>query len=245
MAALITEPQIPSTAPRAYRPVSGLSLSEDYLLRQFARPSRAPEKITYELTHDAGLIYQYYRLREEMFISVWGLEHFSGQKDAFDDDSDIIVARMGNHCIGGCRLTFSDGNKRLPMEKDDLTIAQCFPELPLGDGITYLEVSRLAILPDYQSGAAMLELTREMFKRAAEKGARFAFAIAPAPLARSYRKTTIAFGGPVWAISKYAVPDREEYEGIKMVLLTMDLAPIYGQQTISTKTSKTDLLPTA
>lgn len=208
-----------------------VELSDEYLIRKFSRPDRAPASVVYEVTKDVGYLHQYYRLREEMFINVWGLEHFIGGKDEFDDASDIIVARLGNHCIGGCRQTFSYQGEHtlLPMEKDGLRMQELLPELPLED-VTYLEISRMAILPEFQNSVVMLELIRQLIKRAAEKKAMYAFTLAPLPLARNYRKATTLFGLK-WSVRHdVIIPEREEYEGIKMVLSVLDLASIYRQK---------------
>jgi hypothetical protein len=162
-----------------------------------------------------------------MFISVWGLQQFSGKKDEFDDISDVMVARVGRQVIGGCRLTFSTPDHRaLPMEGQDFNLEDTFPEIPLHT-MEFVEISRMAILPEYQNSLVMLELSRQLLKRGAEKRARFAFTLAPVPLARNYRKAASLFGLN-WKIrNDIEIPDRQEYEGIKMVLSMLDLAPVY------------------
>jgi hypothetical protein len=202
-------------------------ISYDSVASRFSRPQRTPAKVVYELTRDPGYLFQYYRLRAEMFISVWGLEHFNGQKDAYDDSSDVVVARIGNHVIGGCRVTFKapHGNDPLPMEKSDFSLAEKFPHLPLAECI-HVEISRMAILPDYQNSVVMLELSRQLLKLGIEKHARYAFTLSPAPLARNYRKAAMLFGLKWNILNNIAIPDREEYEGIKMVLSMLDLDTI-------------------
>jgi len=219
----------PKVTPLALYPtLRDSELSEEYLTRRFSRPAKEAERVTYELTRDPGYLHQYFRLREEMFISVWGLKQFSGQKDEYDDESDIMVARIGNQVVGGCRLTFStpEDRKHLPMEKQDFVLEDQFVELGLYD-LKFAEISRMAILPEYQNSLVMLELSRQLLKRGAEKKARYAFTLSPVPLARNYRKAAHLFGLN-WKIrADMEIPDREEYEGIKMVLSMIDLAPVY------------------
>lgn len=206
-------------------------LSDVNIARRFRRQPLQPQAVIYEETRDPGYLHQYYRLREQMFINVWGLKNFSGKVDEYDDQSEIIVARIGNQCIGGCRLTFSapDDHMQLPMEKEGLELTNHFKELNL-DNILYAEISRLAILPEYQNSFVMLELIRQMIKRGATKRARYAFTLSPVPLARNYRKASSLFGLK-WDIrSDIAIPDREEYEGIRMVLSVLDLTPIYNKK---------------
>jgi hypothetical protein len=213
-----------------------MELSEEYLTRRFSRPSRRLEHVVYEMSRDAGLLHQYHLLREEMFISVWGLKKFSGKKDDYDDKSDVMIARIGNHCIAGCRLTFSHPEARepLPMEKNNTTLTELLPQLNLGD-VRYVEVSRMAIFPDFQNSLVMLELSRQLLKRAAEKKARYAFTLAPAPLARNYRKAAHLFGLKWQILNEIEIPERIEYEGIPMVLSMLDLAPVYRPKTKATR----------
>jgi len=226
----------------AYHPGDNTELSEEYLTRRFLRPAHRLENITYELTRDPGLLHQYYLLREQMFISVWGLANFSGMKDEYDDESDVMVARLGNQVVGGCRLTFSrpDSPRRLPMEKAFL-ICDLLPELPLEDCI-HVEISRMAILPEFQNSLAMLEISRQLLKRGADQKARYAFTLAPVPLARNYRKAAHLFGLN-WVIrNDVVIPEREEYEGIKMVLSMLDLAPVYTERKAAAQKSDSLLL---
>ncbi len=216
---------------------SDVELSGDFLTRKFSRPQREPEQVVYEMTRDAGYLHQYFRLRQEMFIHIWGLEHFNGTKDEYDDQSDIMVARRGNHVIGGCRLTFHNAHasNRLPMEKSDFVLAEHLKDIPFSD-VTYVEISRMAILPEFQNSVVLLELSRQLLKRGAEMKARYAFTLAPTTLARNYRKAASLFGLK-WEIrNDIQVPDREEYEGIRMVLSMLDLAPVY------TPKSKTEVV---
>ena len=205
-----------------------MELSEEYLTRRFSRPSKRLEHVVYEMTRDSGLLHQYHLLRKEMFISVWGLKNFPSTKDLYDDVSDVMIARVGNHCIAGCRLTFSNPGERmaLPMEKEGLSLEKLLPNLALADE-RYVEISRMAILPDFQNSLVMLELSRQLLKRGAEKKARYAFTLAPVPLARNYRKAAHLFGLKWQILNDIEIPDREEYEGIKMVLSMLDLAPVY------------------
>lgn len=227
---LMTNESVPQM-PTSYPLSADVELSGEFLTRKFNRPQKQPEAVLYEMTGDAGYLHQYYRLRQEMFIHVWGLEHFTGTKDSYDDVSDIMIARRGNHVLGGCRLTFHNAHdsNRLPMEKDDFILAEHLPELPLADA-TYVEISRMAILPEFQNSVVMLELSRQLLKRGAERKANYAFTLAPVSLARNYRKAASLFGLK-WEIrSDIVVPDREEYEGIKMVLSMLDLTPVYRRK---------------
>jgi hypothetical protein len=160
-----------------------------------------------------------------MFINVWGLKNFCGQEDNFDAQSTIVIARKGLQCIGGGRLTVSSPTNRraLPMEKEGLALTSLFPELDLNE-TTYCEFSRLAILPEFRSGNVFIEIARKFVTKAMAEGAEYAFNIAPLPLARSYRQAGQAYGLKWDIYSHVEIPQREEYEGIKMVISVMDLS---------------------
>lgn len=241
MSNLVTEEGLQQPASPMMAFVPDMGLSEEYLARRFARPERRPGAVVYELTRDPGLLQQYYQLREEMFISVWGLKHFSGQKDAYDDNSEIMVARIGNHCIGGCRLTFSRPGDRhaLPMEKEDFRLKDKLPEIAVNKA-SIVEISRMAILPEFQNSLVMLELSRQLLKCGADKHARYAFTLAPVPLARNYRKAAHLFGLKWQIRNDVAIPAREEYEGINMVLSMLDLSPVYKPKPERTTTVKAE-----
>lgn len=198
--------------------------ADTYIARRFTRLSRTPKKIEYEFTDDAGLVHQYCHLREDMFISVWGLKHFSGTKDLYDDISEVLVARQGLHVVAGGRLTVAtpEHPQALPMEGEDLQLKALFPELNLSTH-TYGEFSRLAILPEFRGGVVFPEIARRFIKKAIADGVDYAFNIAPLPLARSYRQTVQVFGLNWQIRNDIHVPERAEYEGIRMVLSVMDL----------------------
>lgn len=216
-------------APKSHlKPASGDSgISEEYLTRRFSRGAKKSENLVCELTRDPGYLHQYYLLRERMFISVWGLTQPAVQKDEYDAKSEVMVARIGNHVIAGCRLAYSNANGGdfLPMEKNGFVIGNTLPEIS-ATSETIVEISRMAVLPEYQDSIAMLEFLRQVIKRGAEKNARYAVALARAPLARSYKKSASLFGLN-WKIrGDINIPDSEEFDDARMVLSVIDLAPI-------------------
>ncbi len=108
------------------------STAQDSLLAgKVAATFHESPALDYEFTNDPALLEQYYQLREQMFISVWGLKRFHGVEDAFDKDANTLIARMGNLCVGGARILMKvPGNSnQLPMEGDDFNLEQLLPEL--------------------------------------------------------------------------------------------------------------------
>jgi len=204
-------------------PVQGYS--EEQIFRRFRMPNRKKEQVQYELTRDPGLLHQYYLMRENMYISVWGLDNFHGSHDAFDEISDICIAKLGNQCIGGGRMTYSSPGHRLllPMEGEDFSLTQALPQLELHRH-TYLEFSRLAILPEFQYRETSVELYDCALRHAIRRGARYGFALAPHLLARKYCQGVSSIGYKASIRRDVKVPDREEYEGIPMALWVLDFA---------------------
>ncbi len=211
--------------PSSYDVKPSVDLSDDNLVRRFSRPLRVPQDVSYEFTHDVGLLHQYYLLREEMFSAVWGLKNFSGKEDAYDSQSHIVIARKNLQCIGGGRLTIStpEDPRMLPMEKDDLILKDLFPELDLHE-TAYGEFSRMAILPEFRSGHILPEISHRFIKKAIAQGVEYVFIMAPIPLARNYRQVAQMFGIRVNICQDITVPQRDEYEGIQMVISVMDLS---------------------
>ena len=143
--------------------------------------------------------------------------------------ADILIAHQGNLCIGGLRLTISTPQKRvvLPCESEGFNLFDLLPELEL-EGKTYAELSRYAVLPDFQGPEIYFEGSRRLFARALSQGVDFAFAISPLGQARNYRRTATALGLGCEVRKDIEVPDRDNYEGIKMYLSVFDFRPLFG-----------------
>jgi len=193
------------------------------LNREAARQKFSPDSgpLTYEFTKDPGYLHQYYRLREEMYISVWGLKHFDGQEDSFDADCHTLVARVGNHVVGGCRLIVVNpySDNLLPLESEQFRLQNVLPGLNI-ESCKIAECSRLAVLPEYRMQVSR-KLQILLTDHARDVGSSYAFAIAPAAQARSY-KTYLRSRGYDFIITDVKVPEREEFEGIKMCLQMVD-----------------------
>jgi hypothetical protein len=60
--------------------------------------------ITFELTQDPQMLEQYYQLRERCFRRELKLPDFDGSEDERDRQGQILIARMGDRCVGGARI---------------------------------------------------------------------------------------------------------------------------------------------
>ncbi len=80
-------------------------MNEQWLAERFSRQVHAKNQdIIYEFTKDPGLLHQYYILRKNLLNESWGVPYVQDLEDAYDAHSHIMVARIGNHVIGGFRL---------------------------------------------------------------------------------------------------------------------------------------------
>lgn len=221
----------------AFKPVlmsvdADLSIGD--LERRFSRAPKAPVSIICEPTRDAGYLFQYYRLRDAQFSGA-----HAGRQDAQDMAGEIIVARIGHHVIGGCRVHVSQpaARRALPMEGENFSLEAALPQLA-DEG--YGEISRMAMLPDYMDGVAALELLRRAFVRAAERGARQVLALSAPGRGENFRKAAMLFGLKWQQLSGFAVPDREEYEGARMQAGMADIAALAAKS--NTKTAAVRLV---
>ena len=60
--------------------------------------------ITFELCQDPQLLQQYYQLRQDCFRRELGLPDFDGSEDESDRKGQILIARIGDRCVGGARI---------------------------------------------------------------------------------------------------------------------------------------------
>lgn len=212
------------TTTTSYARDTELEISEDYLARRFSRIPRAPQDVVYEVTRDSALLHLYFSLREAMFFNNSSTRHVPGQRDAYDDVSDIMVARRGLQCVGGARLTISSPaqRRRLPMEQDDLSPAELFPQLDL-EHVGYGELSRFAILPEFHD-TAFSGILRGLIRRAIAEGMQYVFTVLPVSLASVYCESAQELGLRCNISHEIAVTQRDSYEGANMVIGVIDLS---------------------
>jgi hypothetical protein len=206
------------------------SEGERELSSRYARSPRAATEITYEFTKDKGLLHQYYVLREQMFVNVWGLTHFSGEEDAIDKRSHILVARKGNQVVGGLRLTVKTPRLKagLPVEGEDFNLSKELPSLSL-ENLKYGEISRLVQLPEYTNTDCMVELCKNLRRKSVALGLQYVFCIAPKALCKRYKMICRVINLSVVSLDEVIIPDREGYEGISMHLMYFDLTDDLAQ----------------
>ena len=212
---------------------------EDYLAGRYTRkPRRVSKELVYEFTRDPGYLHQYYLLREKMYIRTWGLKNFEAPEDEYDRQSHIIIARRGNHVVGGGRLTVAGPRKEtlLPLEDEDFRLKDLFPEMGL-EYCKYAELSRMAVEPEFHGGECTKALFEHMYRKLSALKVAYWFALAPSPSARMYRRMFNSLGLDLTIWRETEVPQRDGYEGIKMNLLSVSIMDTNQQEANSKKTA--------
>ena len=219
------------------------NLSEEYLVNKFSRSITEKPEISYVFTNDPDALQQYYWLRGQLYKSQWGLKHYRGQEDKYDNISHILLAKQGLQCIGGARLTLSTPHQPqiLPMENENFLLQQLFAELDMHE-TTYGECSHVMVLEDFSEDIVFAEILRQLTRKAISQGVDYVFNVLPVPLARSYRQTMKLLGIDIKACAHIRVPALEEYEDAQMVVSIMDLTRQVKQYKSKIKASQASSL---
>ncbi|MFT5721384.1 MAG: hypothetical protein ACI9W6_001698 [Motiliproteus sp.] len=179
--------------------------------------------ITFELTEDPQLLAQYYSIREVSFRECLGLDGFDGSEDADDIHGDIIIARVGDRCVGGARIngTGPGRSRRLPLETDAFVmgevIGEIMPRLTL-DNSPYCQWTRLCLAPDYRIGEILRGLVQAVIVHSAELGYRYAFNVAGMSRARLYKRLHAVLGYRYEICDQVLVPAEEGFRHLEHLL---------------------------
>ncbi len=152
------------------------------------------EQIVYEFTKEPSLLRQYFSLYRKECRIVNDPKYRAADED-HTRRAHILVARVGNRCIGGCRLSVRSDRERkpLPLETDHFQLANYFPRLKR-PGIRYGEISRLVLLPEFRTGRTSLEMWKSLCHKIVELDVDVTFAAAPLINLRAYRKHCTSIG---------------------------------------------------
>jgi hypothetical protein len=217
------------------------SHEEEALQRRYSR-TPYPE-LTFEFTRDPGLLHQYYRLRAQEYIAVHGLKDFPATESKHDRTGHIMVARMGNFCVGGARIDVTTPrlSRLLPMEADTFRLKKHFPYLQHKQ-MSYCQVSGFALLSGFHGSAVTREMIGRVLEKAAALSMHMLFAACPMLNARLYRQSCASNG---WKDSQIhydiELPDDPSTEGIKLYLFSVPLAPLHSQRTLEKTQSQKHL----
>lgn len=192
-------------------------LTEEYLAQRFGT-SRLMKPLMVETTKDAGYLHQYYLLRDEM-------DKAHHPIDGWDMKSEIMVARRGNHCVGGARISISDGRAAsLPMIAANPALAA-----NLAAGYSYGELSMLAVLDDSHQDEVKLALLQQFISYCARHGVDYAVSLCSVPMARELRRFSTAHGLKCMPMTAVESEDMVE----RSVLVVMDVRSLSIQDRLA------------
>lgn len=202
-----------------------ISALHEIATRRSFNPYAKNEPVVYEFTDDPGLLHQYYRLREDRYRKVFNLNNFNGGADKYDKLSYILIARRGNLCLGGCRLTIREGEETwlLPTEVDEYIFRDLFPELSL-DKVRHGEISRFVVMEDSGDEDITYGLSKAMYNKVTSSNIHYLFVSSTYSMARNWKMISNSFGVRTTRIvNGIHPPDRVLGEDIKWYLTLSDL----------------------
>jgi hypothetical protein len=182
--------------------------------------------IRFEFSKDPNLLAQYYQIREACFRQQLGIDSFDGSEDVHDRAGHILIARDGDRCIGGARIsgTAPINPARLPMECDDFILEEHFPELTQ-QGISYCQWTRLALLPEHRTTEVLRAQCLALIKGSAELNYSYAFNVAGTIRARLYRRlhTTLGYGYEI--CNHISIPAEDGFTNLEHLLSVAAIKP--------------------
>jgi len=180
--------------------------------------------VIFELTKDPDLLKQYYKLREERFREVLSLPNFSGIEEELDRKSDILIARIGNKCLGGIRICGSDNTAPLPLETADYSLNDQMPHLQL-DNVGYCQWMRLSMRPDIEIPKLHLQklFCLALARFCAELGYRYGFCISSKAHHRFYKKFFHKYGYNYWNCEGVVIKKEGDFDDLEHLLCVTDM----------------------
>lgn len=169
------------------------SLEEEALVRRYRR--RQQPELVYEFTRDPGLLHQYYRIRADEYKAVYGFNNYPSTETKYDRNGHVIVARVGNFCVGGARIDIKTPRRPrlLPMEIEDFRLENHFTELRYKQ-VSYGQASGFALLPEFRGGDVSREIVKRGCSKAAALNLSVLFAVCPILNSRLYKQDCKAIG---------------------------------------------------
>jgi hypothetical protein len=175
-------------------------------------------------TRNPDLLADYYALRERTFRRELGLATFDGGEDSLDRCSDILIARLGDRCVGGARLTASAPGRRasLPLEAEGLNLAKLLPTLELQTR-GYAQVTRLAVDERERTPALLRQLGAALLAHARDLGCDYLIGVSGIARSRIYRRIIRAQGLEYQLFTDVPVPAGSAFRALPHVLGVTDL----------------------
>jgi hypothetical protein len=175
--------------------------------------------LRYEISTDTWLLQQYYRMREAYFRTELGLADFRGEQDALDLRSDLLIARDGNRCAGGTRITGRSPRRPhpVPIEELGFDLAEAVPEIGLSEA-AYCQWSRAAIDPDYRTTDMIRDYFCALIETSRSLGYEYSFVVADRNRTRLYRRLCTLAGYRYEVLHDVPVPAEPGFDGLPHLL---------------------------
>lgn len=137
-------------------------------------------QVVYEFTQDPQLLNQYYNLREQCYRQELKLPDFDGSEEQADRDGHIFIARYGNLCLGGARISSNDTGEA------SVSLTKLMPELGL-DPAPFCFWERLSLSSELREHKLQQEFCAHLINASWELGYGYAFMLSSLRNARFYR----------------------------------------------------------
>ena len=175
--------------------------------------------LKYELTREPALLEQYYRIREKCFRRELGIEDFDGSEDARDRRSDILIARVGNRCVGGTRITgpHPESLHPLPLEEEGLDLGAALPELRLAQS-SLCQWGRLALDPAYRTPEMLRRYCNAMIEASRALGYAYSVVVTDINRARLYKRLFSVLGYHYDIVHGLRIPEETGFDGLPHLL---------------------------
>lgn len=229
---------IASQKPESNAPVPGV---ED----TFYAKNASLGNVRFVFSKNPELIQQFTQMRKELyaqdprFIGFRDFHHME-YLEYFSAHDHIQLIFDGDKCIGGGRLTLvKPGDTHLlPLEMDlnedtseippHYQLRYMLPELYLAKE-SFVEASRMLVHPDYRGDMRYIsQMFVNLYEKARELNARYFFAMTDKLRCRMYRKiATVSIGKHATLLDHIHIPDRPDFEGVKMQIMVWDTTDLY------------------
>lgn len=193
--------------------------------------------VRYCFTSDLNLVNDYWAIRRKLYYAdnrSVGFRIFSDGfiSDSFLRESDVLVVRKGNECLGGACLTISypEAPTILPLESDIIpapgdkiySLKTHFPQYDL-ENEAYGEFSRMAVVPGFRDRTYSKEIFRSIIQRSLDSNMRYIFGMADERRARLYKQISKFLGFTMYIHSNISLPAKSDYENVQMYIISSDL----------------------
>ena len=211
------------------------SEKEDALAKRFTnRWTGKQEDIVFEFTKDPGLLHQFHHIYEDQFRSVHNaLRYQHSEQDEHDARGHVIIARRGNFCVGGARLSIKTPRQPhlMPIEIDGFRLDHHFPELTQKE-MRYAQIGRFCLLPEFRGGNATQILLWHLYRKSVALGMDVVFGTAPILNARVYMQNFSAMGLKTAKMhTNVTLPLYPMCEEIKFHLISLTIEKAVAEET--------------